>query len=160
MKLKKGQEEIVGFGLIIIIVSVILLIFLSISLRSSNNLEIESYEVEGFIQAILQHTSDCEDASGALTVQDLIFSCNREEICQDERDTCEVLNGLLTEICENSWTIGTEAPIKGYELEIFAERAELLLIQEGNITQNYKGAVQDFVKRGADYEVSFNVYYD
>ncbi len=157
-RFKKGQEEIVGFALIIIIVAVILLFFLSFSLRNSRGMEIESYEVEGFIQAFLLHTSDCEDALGFLSVQKLIFSCDREETCLHEEDACDILNSTLTEISENSWNVGENTPIKGYELKIFSEDMNLS-ISEGNITQNYKGAIQDFVKRGVDYEISFKVYY-
>ncbi|MCK4647613.1 hypothetical protein KAT24_01635 [Candidatus Pacearchaeota archaeon] len=160
MKKKKGQEEIVGFALIIIIVSVILLVFLSFSLRSSRKMEIESYEVEGFIQAFLQHTSNCEDALGFLSVQKLIFSCDRDEICLDGKSACEAMDFTLTEICENSWNVGKDAPIKGYQLKIISDETEIFLLNEGNVTKNYKGAAQDFVKRAKDYEVSFKVYYD
>jgi len=156
---KKGQEEIVGFALIIIIVSVILLIFLSLSLRNSQKMEIQSYEVEGFIQAFLQHTSDCADAHGPLSVQDLIFSCENKEICLNDKSACEVRNFTLKEICENSWNVGEDTPIKGYELRIISDGTEILLLNEGNVTQNYKGGSQPFAKWGKDYEVSFQVYY-
>jgi len=156
---RKGQEEMVGFALIIIIVSVILLIFLSLSLRSSKRAEIQSYEVEGFIQSFLQYTSDCEDELGFLSVQKLIFSCDSDEVCLDGRDTCVALNSTLREICENSWNVGEDTPIKAYELRITSDETEIFLLEKGNITQNYKGASQDFVKRGRDYEVSFKLYY-
>jgi hypothetical protein len=156
---KRGQEEIVGFVLIIILVSVILLIFLSFSLRNSKGVEIESYEVEGFIQAFLQHTSDCEDALGFLSMQQLIFSCDSNEMCLDERNTCAVMESTLKEICKASWNAEGDSPIKGYNLRIVSDDTELFLLQEGNITQNYKGAAQDFVKRGRDYGVSFQIYY-
>ena len=161
IKSKRAQEEIVGFALIIIIVSVILLFFLSFALRSSRNMEIQSYEVEGFIQAFLQHTSDCQDDLGFLSVQELIFSCGQdnEESCLDGENTCVVMESLLTEICENSWNVGENTPIKGYELRILSDEMDFL-IDKGDITQNYKGAMQDFVKRGEDYEVSFKAYYD
>jgi hypothetical protein len=161
IKSKRAQEEIVGFALIIIIVSVILLFFLSFALRNSRNMEIQSYEVEGFIQAFLQHTSDCEDDLGFLSVQELIFSCGQdnEESCLDGENTCVVMESLLTEICENSWNVGENTPIKGYELRILSDEMDFL-IDKGDITQNYKGAMQDFVKRGEDYEVSFKAYYD
>ena len=46
MSFKKAQEEIVGFSMIIVIVAVILLIFLSFSLKSPPKSEVESFEVE------------------------------------------------------------------------------------------------------------------
>ena len=159
MKKKLGQEEIVGFALIIIIVSVILLVFLSFSLRNSKKMEIQSYEVEGFIQAFLQHTSDCDDGLKFLSVQKLIFSCDNNDVCMSGKSACKTMNSTLREISENSWKVGEDTPIKGYQLRIISDEMEILLLNEGNVTQNYKGAVQDFVKRGRNYQVSFKVYY-
>jgi hypothetical protein len=159
IKLKKGQEELVGFGIIIIIVSIILLVFLSLSLSSPNTMEIQSYEVEGFIQAFLQQTSDCKDSLDFLSVQELIFSCDNDDICFNNQSACDAMNFTLTKICENSWNVGVNTPIKGYELRITSKDMDFS-INKGNITQNYKGAMQDFAKRGQDYEVSFKTYYD
>ena len=160
MKPKLAQEEMVGFALIIIIVAVILLIFLGFSLRNSNNVEIKSYEVESFIQSVLQTTSDCEDAGGFLSVQKLIFSCNDAEVCSDDTPACDVLTSTLEGISEESWNVGEDAPIKGYELKIASDETEIFLLEKGDITKNYRGASQPFTRRGKDYEVSFNLYYD
>ena len=165
---KRSQEEIVGFALIIIIVSVILLFFLSFSLRGSQNMEIQSYEVEGFIQAFLQYTSDCEDSRGFLSVQDLIFSCDAGDTCleeEEERIACDVLRDTLGRICENSWSVGEDTPIKGYKLNITSDGEEIP--KEGGIfpfidevgTSDYKGAMQNFMRRGKNYDISFKVYY-
>lgn len=156
---KRSQEEIVGFVLIVIIVSVILLVFLSFSLRNSKKMEIESYEVEGFIQSFLQYTSDCEDSTGFLSMQNLIFSCGNNEMCLDGRSACETMELILKEICESSWNVGEETPIKGYGLRISSGGEEIFLFNKGNITQNYKGAAQPFSRIGEDYEISFKVYY-
>ena len=160
MKSKRAQEEMVGFALIIIIVSVILLVFLGFFLRNSNNVEIKSYEVESFIQSVLQTTSDCEDAGGFLSVQKLIFSCESLEECLNGKSACEILNSTLEKISEESWNVGEDAPIKSYELKILSENTEIFLLEEGNITKNYRGASQPFTRRGKDYEMSFNLYYD
>ena len=157
---KQGQEEIVGFAIIIVIVYVILLVFLSFFLRSSRTMEIQSSEVEGFIQAFLQQTSDCEDALGFLSVQKLMFSCDNGEICFDERSACDVLDSTMQEISENSWNVGEDTFIRGYKLRMISEDEEIFMLEKGNITRNYKGALQPFSKRGKDYEVSFNLYYD
>ncbi len=155
---RKGQEEMVGFVLIIVIVSVILLVFLGFSLRSSKRVEIISYEVQGFLQSVLRTTSDCEDAGGFLSVQKLIFSCDDEEICLDDRPVCEALNFTLNQINEETWNVGADAPIKGYELKILSENMNLS-IQEGNVTQNYRGASELVPRRGESYDVSFKLYY-
>ena len=156
---KYGQEEMVGFGLIIIIVSVILLIFLGFALRSPQKEPVESYEVNSFIQGFLQYTSDCRDNLEYLSIQKLIFGCNDDEMCLDGRSACDVLNSTLTGIAEEGWKIEGDRPIKGYELKIDSNKAEILLIKKGNITGNYKGSMQDFSRSGNSVEIFFTAYY-
>lgn len=156
---KKAQEEMVGFALIMILVAVILLIFLSFSLSNSDKEIVESYEVESFISATLQYTSDCEDNLEHLSVQKLIFDCQDNDKCLDERSTCEALNTTLLNIIEESWKVEGDRPIKGYELKIIVDEEEMLLLKKGNVTSNYKGSIQDFSRRGEDYELTFKAYY-
>lgn len=156
---KNAQEEMVGFALIVIIIAVILIIFLGFSLRKPQKEAVEDYEVNSFIQAVLQYTTDCRDNLEYLSVQKLIFNCNNEEICLDERDTCEVLNSTLNEIIKESWKIEGDRPVKGYELSILSNKKEILMLKEGNITQSYKGSMQDFSRSGNSVEIYFTTYY-
>lgn len=160
-KSKMGQEEMVGFALIIIIVAVVLLVFLSISLRDTNRDTVESYELESFIQASLQHTSDCRRADNLeyLSVQRLIFSCNTGDFCLDGKDSCDSLKDTLIEVMDNSWKFGDERPVKGRKLEILSNGEDILFIEEGNITSNSKGTVQEFFRSGSEISVNFVVYY-
>ena len=150
----------VGFGLIVIIVAVILLVFLGISLRSPVKEVVESYEVDSFIQAFLQYDTDCAETyeTDYLSIKDLIFSCSSEESCLDERNSCEVLNSTLKEITGESWKIEGDRPVKGYELKILSNGEEILSFKEGNMTNNYKGGIQDF-QRGGSIEIFFTAYY-
>jgi hypothetical protein len=159
IKNKKGQEEMVGFVVIIIIVAVVLLVLLSFLLKSPDKNAVESYEVESFIQAVLQYTSDCENQIEFLSVQDLIVSCARGERCLDERESCEILNETLQKVIDEAWNVNEQSAVKGYKFSVKIEGEEILLFKEGNETRNYKGAFQDFAKRGSDYEISMNVYY-
>lgn len=160
-KSKRSQEEMVGFALIIIIVAVILLVFLGFSLRSSQKEIVESYEVDSFIQAFLQYTTDCADTyePNYLSIQKLIIECNKGETCLDERYTCDVLDSELTKILEESWKTGEDWPVKGYELNITSNKEELLSIKQGNTTREYKWATQDFSKGGDSIEILFTAYY-
>jgi len=159
LKNKYGQEEMVGFALIMIMVAVILLIFLSFSLRSGQKEIVESYEVESFIQAFLQYTTDCRDNLEYLSIRKLIFDCQDDKMCLDERNTCKVLNSTLKEVLKESWKVEGDRPVKGYEFKIIIDGEEMLLLKEGNITKNYKEAMQDFFRRGEDYEIFFTAYY-
>lgn len=154
---KRAQEEMVGFAMIIIIVSVILLVFLGFSLRDSERESLESYEVQSFIQSSLQYSTDCRDRTNEIqTVQDLILECENLDKCSDGRDTCEVLESVLRGISDESWKTGENRPIKGYELNITSENKRILVIQKGNLTNTLKGDSQP-LSRGIEY--IFRVYY-
>ena len=157
MPKKKAQEEMVGFALILILVAVILLVFLGISLRSPQKENVESYEVESFLQSMLQYTTECEDNIERLSVQDLIFSCNVKEKCIDGKNSCEVLKTELEKMLNEAWKIGEERPVKGYELIIRKENDESILeLKQGEITANSKGAPQYLPKK---IDVFFKAYY-
>jgi len=154
---KKAQEEMVGFALIMIVVAVILLMFVAFSLRNPQKETIESYEVESFIQAFLQYTTDCAEGYEPVyyPLRNLITACNNRDVCSDGRNTCEVLNSTLREIVKGSWQVEAETPVKGYELKILFDNTQILVIKNGNQTSNSKGAVQYF--KGID--ILFTAYY-
>ncbi|MEK6840945.1 MAG: hypothetical protein AABX79_03250 [Nanoarchaeota archaeon] len=156
-KSKRGQEEIVGFALIVIIVSIILVFFLVFSL--SDKTEADSYEAESFLQTGLHYTSTCSESGRYLQIQDLAFSCYTGKKCESEEDSCAALNNTLKDILRESWPVGYNLPAKGYRLEITAEESTILSIEEGNITSSYKGAQQLLSKGRAPIKVLFNLYY-
>ncbi len=155
---KKGQEEIVGFALIIILVAIVFLIFLGFSLKNSEKEATESYEVQSFIQSSLKYTSDCKNHFGHHNVQDLIFECNSGVECTDGRDTCEVLNSTINQIADESWDVGENTPTKGYKLEIITGDSLMVNITKGNETRNLKGSFQEFSKGGELFQIYFTVY--
>jgi hypothetical protein len=157
---KGGQEEMVGFALIIIFVSIILLFLLVFYLRGHNRQGIESYEVNSFIQSFLHYTTDCEDYFGGIEVRKLIFKCNDGIQCLDGRNSCDVLEETLKDIAGESWPFGPDRPVKGYELKIITNSKETLSLQQGNQTNNFRGAMQDFTIAPDSVEVSFKAYYE
>ena len=154
---KKGQEEMVGFAMIIIVVAIIMLVFLGFSLRKPQAENVESYEVESFLQATLQYTTDCENNIQKLSVQRLISSCYKKEQCLDGRKTCDVLKTEMEGILNESWKTGEERPVKGYDFKIGTDKNETLIsFSQGEITSSSKGAVQDF---SGGIEITFKAYY-
>ena len=157
---KRAQEEMVGFALIIILVAVIFLVFLGFSLRNQEKKNVESYEVESFLQSLLQYTTKCENNVERLSIRKLISSCYAEEKCLDEKNSCDVLKSDLTGILDESWKIGEDRPVKGYELEIITDKNESILdLKKGEETRSSKGAPQDFVKSSTLITVKLRVYY-
>ena len=78
----KAQSEMVGFGLIIIIVSIILLIFISFSFRGSNEDITESFEVETFVQSSLSYTTDC-----AIQYTPNYYNLQKINLCMQSKKT-------------------------------------------------------------------------
>ena len=170
MKRKSAQEEMIGFALIIILVAVIFLIFLGFSLRNSSKDSVESYEVESFLQGVLQYTSDCELVGrGFRSIQDLIFDCyggvEGGKMCLNEASSCDILTETLEEIADSSWKAGEEFPVKKYELKIKQEGLDeaVLIIKNGVELEKYenmKGDSQPLSKAGMDnMELLFRAYY-
>ena len=159
---KRGQEEMVGFALIIIIVAVILLVFLAISLNKSKAESLGENKVNSFIQSFLAYTTDCmEDQDNYYSIQNLIKDCVKyDSLCLDERKTCDVLNSTLEELVDESWPVGENTPTLGYELIITTENKPLIEITKGNITNNYKGSpIQEFSFGGESVFIEFSAYY-
>jgi hypothetical protein len=156
---RSGQEEMVGFVVIIVIVAVVLLVLLGFMLKSPSKSAVESYEVENFIQSSLQYTSECENMIEFLSVQDLIVSCERGETCLGGENSCELLNETIKNLVEKAWEISEQSAVKGYKFSVMVEEEERISLKKGNETSNYKGGWEDFSKRGDEYIVSLDVYY-
>ena len=154
-KNKKAQEEMVGFALIIIVVSVIFLAFLGLSLSDDEKESVESYEVESFVQSFLQYSSDCKEGDENLDISDLIEECTNDQICSNGEEACEILEETLEGISKESWNPSQENPVKGYELKINSPIKNIINITKGNITANSKGAIQ-FLENNI---IIFKAYY-
>ncbi|MFC1682469.1 hypothetical protein ACFL0X_02545 [Nanoarchaeota archaeon] len=153
---KSGQEEMVGFALILIIVAVVIVIFLGFSLGNDEVESVDSYKVGSFIQAFLQYNTNCtKNNLEYRSIRNLIRDCSNKEVCLDGRNTCEILERELRRITAESWKIGENRPIKGYELLILSRDEEMLSIIEGNLTGHPRGVPQDFSEK----EIFFTVYY-
>ena len=138
----KGQEEMVGFAIIMIVVAVIILIFVSIAFRKPAVEEsFENYELDSFIIAMTGYTTDCalDSEPNYRTLSENIRDCREDKICLDGRESCEVLNQTVYEIMERNWPVSKESVEKGYLLEISSEGENLLNISKGNATRLFKG---------------------
>ena len=156
---KRGQEEIAGFAVILVLVAIILLVFLTFYLKKPSSEDIKSYEVNSFIQSFLQVTTPCEQNYGNLSVQDLIFECRKGADCLYGKKSCEVLNSTLKSILDESWKVGEGLPIRGYQLNITANEQSLINLSKGITTQDYKGSSQSFSKEFYKIDIIFYAYY-
>ena len=128
---KKAQQEIIGFVLIIVIVSIIGVIFLSLSIGRGEPSKQTSIEVSNLLESSMYYTTDCavnfipQYKSG----QDLVKSCWNEERCLEnefgERMACEVLNNTLKTIINQGLDVCDECVNKAYELNIYYSPLDL-----------------------------------
>lgn len=144
LKSKRSQEEMVGFALIVGIVAVVILVFLSFSLRAPEQEQVGSDELNNFISAVLHYNVDYENEIG-----DLIKDCT------NYNENCDVLKTELSQILEKSWKVEAGSMIKGYNLNITSKDREVLVLDKGETTKNNKITTQTY----SDSEITFTVYY-
>ena len=118
ISIKKAQEEMVGFVVIIALVAVIGVIFLGISLRSSSDATLESQKIVDLLSSSFQITTTCEISSSPQSVSQLISKCSNSKLCEDGRITCEVLEETLAGILEASYAINSESFTRYYLLTV------------------------------------------
>jgi len=124
LKSKRSQEEVIGFVLIILFVSIIALVFLGLNLRKGG-IKQESVEIENFLSSLMRHTSSCQPSRGSFyDIKDLGKACYESEKCLDGRTACEVLGEEVEKIMEKVWPVGENYPNKKYKLELYYKEDE------------------------------------
>jgi len=134
----KAQHEIAGFVVIIIIVSIVGLIFLSLSIGKGEVKKKTSVEISDFLQASMYYTTECADSyiPNYEDMQDLIKSCYKNEKCLNDEMACEVLNKTFSSLIKESFQVSEQSKNKAYILRIYYETDDLpdeqiLKIEEG-----------------------------
>ncbi len=153
----------VGFVLIIIIVSVIILFFLGISFGGQDK-EMESREAESFIRAITSFTTDCNISYEYIDFKETIFRCLQNDKCYNPEtekydiNSCDVLNSTAKEILNASWIVDEKGYIVGYEFKISENKNKIIYIEEGVKSQISKSALQNYAQSGDKIDIFFKVY--
>ena len=145
MRNKRGQEEIVGFVLIIVLLSVAFLIFLSIGARSPEIQERESIDVYQFLESSMEFTTDCSASSvDQYSLGDLFEECDSGIACLEGQSACETLNETLAEILDSSWNIDPQGSIKGYEFastyNFSGINRKIISLEKGSCEGSFTGA--------------------
>ena len=138
MEKGRGQQEMVGFVLIVVRVMVGLMVFLIISVRNSPELT-NSLAVENMLASIMKHTTECAIVFEPQfdSFEDLFKSCYEEDKCSNlGLSACDYLNESLRDVL--GALMDSEATIESYRLDFFVRDDEgqqgLLRIIEGNCT--------------------------
>jgi hypothetical protein len=116
----KGQEEMVGFILIVVLVTVIALVFLGIfALKKPDIQSRQSDLLQSYISSITYYTTDCQDEQNRYqTISDLIGICQDNQICKNGKNACEVLDKTLEDIMNQSYIVSNYSFTRYYNLSI------------------------------------------
>lgn len=156
--MKRAQSEMVGFALIVVIVSIVVLIFLiSTTNNSKSGGEVTSSQTDSFLNSVLQYTTNCTKRGEFLTVRKLVDECQNDFICENQKNSCSVLNETLKPIIENSWDLSSGSLVKGYEFVILINNKTVYKNEAGNITQILRGSKQEY--DSDTKQIFFTVYY-
>ena len=167
LKIKKSQEEMVGFVLIVILVTIIMLAFLWIMVKSPGKVYDDS-EAESFLHASLLYTSDCRKSPEiAYNMKDLVKGCGKYEKCVDDRSTCEVLKETYKDLLAKSFPIESVVPgarYKGYKLSITSTGNSIdpnnfpILLPNGIDNTNGQRYSARVLIPGGNYRVTLDLY--
>ena len=105
---------------------------------------------------MIQYTTTCEINGHYTSFLDLPKICNENKICSNGKDSCEVLNSTSKEIVGNSWKVGPDFPVKGYEFSLLYGGKNFVNFKEGNKTGENRGSKQVF---SGGLEIEFKGYY-
>lgn len=140
LKTKKGQEEMVGFVVIMLLVAIIFLIFLSIYLRgAAKTHETEGKDVASFLEAVTKMTTNCTTAPGyPIILTDLIQDCYTSPTsqCFSGENKCSILRASLEGAVNATWNFNENSPTKGFDLRVLKQtpdNGEIALKDKNNI---------------------------
>lgn len=141
IKNRRGQEEMVGFILIIILVVIVAVVFLGISLhRGSVSLQ-ESANLDSFMTAFMDYSTDCSVTREIiLTMKDLVKECSQNRQCLDGRDGCSVLGNNTKNIMDEAFPVTNESANSYHSLMAEYSGGVIVNISSGTCAGSRNGA--------------------
>ncbi len=157
-KNKKGQEEMVGFVIIVILVVVIGVVFLGLSLRQkAEPVQHQESMMLDTMYAMLAYSSCGDDMRG------LIKECYLDPSAEcDGMPVCGHVEAVFTDILDK--TLGQDIAnsyVHGYILNITVSGSdtEIIGFNKGITTGNYFGAEIPIMASGQDILFNLRYYY-
>lgn len=155
---KRGQQEIVGFVLIVVLVMVALMVFLIISVRDSGDEEI-SVGVSNMLDVLMRTTSDCAIVyePDYDSFEDLFKSCFKRDSCNNlNKSACDYLNESFGDVVSSMAL--SDASVGAWQAEFYARDGEgILRWGEGNCTGVRSGAQRSIVSGGTSLVVRMRI---
>ncbi|MEM4330818.1 MAG: hypothetical protein QW273_02310 [Candidatus Pacearchaeota archaeon] len=116
--MKKAQQEIVGFVIIVILVTIGLFVFIGVMLNTKKE-PVKSLEVESLLSAILKKTTDCQIRNNfPESIEGLIKDAysNTPSNCENGERSKDYLKKILNETMNN--VLKFETNFGAYRIEI------------------------------------------
>ena len=156
---KRGQQEIVGFVLIVVLVMVGLMIFLIISVRNSGDEEGASVGVSNMLDVVMRTTSECAIVyePDYDDFEDLFKSCFKGKDCNNlDRPACEYLNESLEDVISSMFL--SDASVEGWEIDFFErDGSGILRWSGGNCSRVGSGAQRSIISGGTSLIVRMRI---
>ena len=116
---RKGQEEIVGFVLIVVLLVIVAVIFLGIKLRNSEPTQRESEIISQFLESTMEQTTSCKtsETGNFLAIDSLIRECHSSNsLCVSGLTSCDIVKTTFEDMLNATWQVGPNYPYKGYSI--------------------------------------------
>jgi hypothetical protein len=143
-KSKRGQEEIMGFIVIVVLIVVIGMIFIFMIKPRAKQAE-QSMQVENLLSSIRHANSECDKE-----MQDVMIMCRNDETCGNEK-ACDYLKSELKLMIDKAIEKAGMGSVIGYNLSI---KGISISINYGNSTSNFIAAISP-IRQDIDAELRF-----
>lgn len=121
-KERQGQEEIVGFVVVVVLVAVIALVVLGLALRHpSLQGNAESADIAHFLESVFAMTSECTlRGQYHASMGEVANACatDSKQKCAEGTEACAVLNRTLAAAIAAAWNVNNASAVQGYVLSI------------------------------------------
>lgn len=147
-KNKLGQQEMVGFVLIVVLVMVGLMVFLVISVRGSDNKDSTNSVVSNMLDIIMRTTIDCNNLDD--NFEDLSKSCFKGDFCSNLNESaCDYLNESLGDVVSSM--VLSDASVDGWSVDFFKkDEAGIMRWSEGECNGTSSGAQRNIPSGGTN----------
>jgi hypothetical protein len=143
--MRKGQEEMVGFALVVVVLAVIGVVVLGFAAQNSRPaLETTSPEIRTFLDSFVASTSTCT-LGGAIspgTLGEMSIQCitRPDRRCGSGKTVCASLNSTIEELLSIYYPLTSEGRLEGYLLTLRQENASALFtFQRGTCQGEMQG---------------------
>ncbi len=162
---KRGQVEIIGLMIIVIILSLALLFVIKVVFTKKNPDVSQNYQtntlVEAFVNTLFQTSSGCTTDT---TIQDLLVDCAKNPfssgtiMCSDGRSSCQYANETIAYILQQTidkWGFQNT----GYEFVAVAPpNQQIVYYGSGNLSASLAGETTPFTLRLYPSQQYLHVY--